>query len=412
MKTLLALALLPTLALAAPYRPAPDLPPDATTGMLKAAGGAKLLTASEDGLDSIVKVGERNLAWLSHINSLRPANDKISLTSKETMHGIPIDQPSEYNVNLIQKKLETLKPTIPAPMQDVLFGAQAFPDSPNVPLKDYINSARELDRVYQLALRWRMMLPYLDYLTERRHQDVRGWYFLSKLDGRAEKLKNFSQQDSKLQAQLREWLTGLCFNSEGNDDISECETAVESMIKNGQDLEAYYQSLAPDSQKVYESFFLIPDQVQRAEITEVAGDHPHLEVPFTDPVKDEVRHFLQDNVQDEWRIGDWHLDVSFSNAPGLAHIEFQSGATPHVNQVGGDTIVMNANQPLTEYDANWTIRHEFGHVLGFLDCYVEFYKREQNVIVSYQFDTDNLMCSRRGHIQERHRAELERIYTK
>ena len=82
------------------------------------------------------------------------------------------------------------------------------------------------------------------------------------------------------------------------------------------------------------------------------------------------------------------------------------------NRVGGDTIVMNATQPLTEYDAQWTIRHEFGHVLGFVDCYVEFYESERNVIVNYQFDVENLMCSRRGHIQQRHVDELQRAYAK
>ncbi len=63
---------------------------------------------------------------------------------------------------------------------------------------------------------------------------------------------------------------------------------------------------------------------------------------------------------------------------------------------------------MTEYDVQWTIRHEFGHVLGFPDCYIEFYEQASGEIINYQIDTSNLMCSRMGHIQEKHFAELKR----
>jgi len=52
---------------------------------------------------------------------------------------------------------------------------------------------------------------------------------------------------------------------------------------------------------------------------------------------------------------------------------FEPGVTPHVNGIGGRIITMDANAPLDDYDVSWTIRHEYGHVLGFPDCYVEFY---------------------------------------
>lgn len=71
---------------------------------------------------------------------------------------------------------------------------------------------------------------------------------------------------------------------------------------------------------------------------------------------------------------------------------------------------MDADQPLTEYDAQWTIRHEFGHVLGLPDCYLEYYDPDKEVIVSYQIDIDDLMCSRHGHIQGHHLDELKRVY--
>jgi hypothetical protein len=124
-----------------------------------------------------------------------------------------------------------------------------------------------------------------------------------------------------------------------------------------------------------------------------------------------VKTFLSENIEDEWKWKDWRLTLNFiSGGFDTTHVEFVPGATPHVNGLAGSTITMDANQPLTEYHVRWTIRHEFGHTLGFPDCYVEFYDTDKAVMISYQLDTTNLMCSRRGKLQEKHYEELKRVY--
>src|SRR3989338_8071464 len=87
----------------------PDIVPDAGSSSYR----RNLLIVAFDGLDNVVSLGERNLKWLEHINSHRPTGEKLSLTSKDTQRGIPIDAPSEYNPTLIQEKLVVLKPQIP-----------------------------------------------------------------------------------------------------------------------------------------------------------------------------------------------------------------------------------------------------------------------------------------------------------
>jgi hypothetical protein len=87
-------------------------------------------------------------------------------------------------------------------------------------------------------------------------------------------------------------------------------------------------------------------------------------------------------------------------------------STPHVNGLGGSEITMDAIRPLNDYSNRWTIRHEYGHTLGFPDCYVEFYDIDREMIVNYQLDLDNLMCSRRGHLQEKQFEELKENYFK
>lgn len=414
MKALLALIaiLLPLPSHAAPEKShIPDIPPDASGAFYRER--APLIPTLEDvnnadGLGAVMGMGTRNLEWLQHINSFRPANEKISITSKETTRGYPIDAPNEYNPEIILAEFNAIKASIPASMRTVIFENAAFTKELPVELKDYIQWAWRVDRNYQSAARWRTMGPWLGQLERRRRNDIRGYHFLSRLAGRAEKLRAFDTQPNK--AELRGWLVGLCFNN-GN-TLTACEREVDAKISAKADLEEYYQGKRVQAAAIYDAYFAIPAFAPRREYRMEAGPNgtTRFLTPFQDPGADDVRHFLRFNIEDEWKLGDWHLEMPFVNDSSLAQIVFEEGATPNVNGLGGDTITMNASQPLTEYDAQWTIRHEFGHVLGLPDCYVEFYVSERKSIMNYQIDVDNIMCSRRGHVKQENVNELKRAY--
>jgi hypothetical protein len=71
---------------------------------------------------------------------------------------------------------------------------------------------------------------------------------------------------------------------------------------------------------------------------------------------------------------------------------------------------MDGNRNIDEYSARWTIRHEYGHVLGFPDCYLEFYDVETETMINYQLDITDLMCSRRGAFKVNHFDQLKAAY--
>jgi hypothetical protein len=60
--------------------------------------------------------------------------------------------------------------------------------------------------------------------------------------------------------------------------------------------------------------------------------------------------------------------------------------------------------------SRWTIRHEYGHVLGFTDCYLEFYDTIEKAMVYYEIEVDNLMCSRSGRLKPIHQQLLQSAY--
>lgn len=135
-------------------------------------------------------------------------------------------------------------------------------------------------------------------------------------------------------------------------------------------------------------------------------------IPFRDPQAPAVSAWLRDNIQDEFKWSGWTMKLDFhpDGDDSMTHIVFKDGATPHVNALAGSEITMDGNRNIDEYSSRWTIRHEYGHVLGLPDCYIEFYDQDAGVMINYQLDITNLMCSRRGKLQQKHFDELKRVY--
>ncbi len=394
-----------SLAEASPQAPPYDLPPDADVGQIHAAVAPETFALSENEL--AIKVGLRNHAWLDLINRVRPEGQKLSFTSKETAVGYPIDHPMEYSPSLIDMRLASAEKALPPEMKSILFDGAELTEALPVEQDVFLTNGRAIDRVYQSALRWQMMQPYLSYLEDRRARDVRGYYNFGKMAEaeRRSKLASPSSWSSEENAVLADWLTQMCMNA--GKSSQDCQQNVSTEIAAGHDMNALYDSTLSSAKAVWNSFFAIDSAYARTDIK--YGGEDVFNTFFQMPESDAAKSFLQDNIEDEWRWGGWHLKLNFTpNAE--THVVFVAGATPHVDRLGGSEITMNADQPLTEYDAQWVIRHEFGHTLGFPDCYLEFYDGDRQVMVSYQLDTTDLMCSRKGHLLEREVSELKRAY--
>lgn len=353
-------------------------------------------------LAPIIAAGEVNLNWLKHINAKQ--NVKLSFSSRATQIGIPIDQPKIYSSDLIQKSFQEFVLTVPKEMSDVLFHGAAMTDLPPINTEDYLKIGRLMDKIYQYAVRWNTMQVYLPYLATLQVNDVRGYYFLKREAHLTEDFQNWAKLDSARKTQLSEWLMQICANVVRS--IDACEKLVQG-LNTKDELQHFYDQYFLKSEKLYESYFAL--DTTRNDV-HWSRESNTMTVPFMDPRNTDIADFLKKNIEDEWHWLGWQLHLNFL-PQAETHVEFVPGALPHVNQVGGSTITMDANAPLTEYNVQWTIRHEYGHTLGFVDCYLEFYDTRQAAIVSYQLDTSNLMCSRKGKFKEIHLSELEKNYS-
>jgi hypothetical protein len=273
-------------------------------------------------------------------------------------------------------------------------------------MEKFVKMARAVDRSYQMALRWKLYLPYLNNMRAWRVYDIRGYYFLSQRTNLKQDLDHWNQLTPQDQNNLRMWILMECFNDTGDDP--ECAKAFDENLA-ANTLWDFHQTKAKASAEIWNQFFEISNT--RPEIKWTSENPNKMIAPFRTPSDLKLKEALRLNIQDEWRWNGWQLELKFMPS-ALVHVRYQDGAVPNVNGEGGDTITMDSNTPLEEETTKYMLRHEYGHVLGFPDCYLEFYDSNEQVMVSYQIDVTDVMCSRAGKFKERHFNELKKVYYK
>jgi hypothetical protein len=358
---------------------------------------------------SAIRLGERSLKWIEHMNSFRDDAHKLRLTSRSGgLRGIPIDAPSRYSPALIQASHRENLAALDDLARSILVDGAPFAQNPALSDEDFVILAKKIDRSYQTAARWQMMAPYLSYYETYSRRDVRGFYDLTRDAQIDAKLDAFENLEPSEKERISANLANLCRNS--GQTASQCSGAIDGARAN-RSLRTLYARLLPAGRQNWDSFFDISNA--RRDISWNSGDPLSARIPFRRHGEDRLTAFVKDNVEDEFVWNGFRLlfDLKPSDAAGnFPFVTFEPGVTPHVKGLGADHIVMDSNSPLTEWDVQWTIRHEFGHVLGLPDCYVEFYDSAAREMVNYQLDTTDLMCSRAGRMNERIFDELRRAY--
>lgn len=358
-------------------------------------------------VDRVLEVGKRNLEWFKLINSQRPSDQQLALYTPELQSGIPIESPKAYNESTVLADYNNLMREAPESFKTVIQGSGQLPQvHPFATDEEYLTWTRKMDRVYQSNSRWKIMEPYLWSLESRSAKDVRGYYFLAKVEDLQDKLTRWGFLSGENQEQYSEWLVLQCHNS--GLSKPQCRSQLTRAIQQNQ-VWQFHQQYVGNGKTTFDSYFNLRNA--RRDVV-WNNDNPLLAlIPFIKPQSLEVERWLVDNIEDEWKWNDWKLKLDFiRDGNNSTFIVFTPGATPNVNGLGGNQITMDANAPLQDYGSRWTIRHEYGHVLGLPDCYIEFYDADSKLIINYQIDLTNLMCSRKGKLQEKHYLELKKHY--
>lgn len=372
--------------------------------LIKMSKNKKLKMVQDDGIERALKLGERLSQWIAYVNQARSPETAIRLTSAATRRGIPIDTPNVYNPAIIKAQTDKVLAEMPLKMKEIIMATGAYPTDVVIDDETFITHGRALDRNYQQAARYKTLSPYRFQYQGLAADDMRGYYYLTKNKLGKEELRDVALIPEAQLPLVIDALNKLCINARNS--ANSCKSRVDKAVADNKLAEAY-GSYYPSGKKIWDAFFVIPTSARRKDV-KWTGDV--MTVPFNTPTIERFRPYLQTNIEEEFRFGTWGLKLnfgSFSNGPLLV---FQPGVVPHVNGLGGNQIVMDSNQPIEEYESQWTIRHEFGHVIGLPDCYHEFFDTKLDAFVNYQLDITDLMCSRAGNMNERIYNELKGAY--
>ncbi len=369
-------------------------------------------------VDMSISAGERLHAWLKLINSNRAVEDQITLTKKDNEPILDkyksLKEPREYGPSTIHKRANELLVEVPKPMVDVIYFGKTM--TANVPVSDdeFAKWGQEVSLTYQRSVRWVSLQKWKDWYKRRRLQDIRGYFYLSNYSNLNKKLSDVKKLTKEELTLFKQSLVSNCMNNFALFDdsayvIKICSNEYKTYI-NENNLIEYKEKYWQVAKQTWESYFVI--QQPRKDIVWSPMSSNRMTIPFKNIESKPIANWLEFNVEDEFKFNRWEMDMVYTNQPqkNTSHLKFKKNTTPHVAE--GNIIVMDENQSIDEYDTSWVIRHEFGHILRLPDCYFEYFDEERNLFVFYAIDISDLMCSRRGKMNQRIFDELKRVYFK
>ncbi|MBC7397859.1 MAG: hypothetical protein H7333_10495 [Bdellovibrionales bacterium] len=377
----------------------------------------KIRVNEEDPLRAILDAGRRNLKWLNQVNTARASkrSSVLDLSSASVIDNIIPDSPQtpesplRYNGEILLKQFRQLLAQAPRPfVQRVTGRANLSADQAGMKDSSFLNWVATLDFIYGYACRWVMSQDTLDSLSADATNDLRGYLFLTKDKNPEVRLQNYYFQPVRVQRQIFQALLQLCRNSQKTSEecfqeLSDPSGKIDAPLR-------LFQKYLPFGQKIWNSHFEI--QNPRSDIVWTSDQAEVATLRFYDPGTPALKAWLKEKIESAWKVGSWSLKIVFDSGfrRDIPHLLFAIGVTPTTDSVGGSIITLDQNMPLDQEDSISTIQHEFGHVLGFPDCYVEFYDSSEKMMITYSLSEKNLMCNDQGHVLQSHYQELKRVY--
>lgn len=365
----------------------------------------KLNNVEKQGFLEIIETGNYLINWINEINKNRSTDQKIKLTSKQS-GGIPYSSPMVTSKTLLIERYQTLISQNNFVSETLRSKILPFPNLNQIDDSDFIKFAIPFEKLTNHTIRFSTQLKNLSHYIGLKMYDVRGYLFFKEEPKRADQLNLFNQLNKTEQENFRFYLINLCMSSELSE--KECIQIFEKNKKYNT-LYSMYQKHLKDGESFYNLFFRVTNprsdvyfQDEATLISNFIKTNPKIDL------------WLQTAVESAWKSDTFKLKLHFfndnSSKTDFPHITFQKNVWAHVNEVGGNIITMDPSLDLFEERMISTIAHEYGHILGFVDCYLEFFDTNLQAMIYYELDSKNIMCSQSGSFLPIHQQLLKTKY--
>lgn len=265
---------------------------------------------------------------------------------------------------------------------------------------DFDEVKARLSAASQLAIRYKNYSCQLNQLAAQKKNDIRPYFTLEAMeckDNQNEKclkyrLNHWKEKDDTLYREL----LSMCSKVHSE---ALCMSMISfSNVK--RELLDFYKNLKKEfKRKVVDPLFLMESRTPHLSCQTNEQGQKVLTLDLIVSPKDVVRfagglYSALSYVESAWSTTNVKFKVNHLNTgQGKPVVRFQKGITSHVDS---DTkSVISLNTRLRGIGLTKTLAHEIGHVIGFKDCYVEFYDHDKESLIYYELDRNkgNIMCS-------------------
>lgn len=368
------------------------------------------ISASQSpGLGTYIDAGRRSAQWLARVNSKRDESRFLELWEAGS---IPPSKPLYYNSELLLKRCAEAKKRLSPSVREVLFSKAQIPDSVPASISDeiFLRDIKRMESCYQTAIRWLSLVPQLELERAKAWLDMRGLLELEKRSDLKFIFENWGSTPVELRNLITASVIGVCRNATRS--MNGCDSAAYAAASAGR-LGELYASHLSGARRLWNSYFQVKSPL--ASVRWSKQKPGVVIVPFRKS-NSAIERFLSMNIEEEWAIDGFQLRLEFVSGAAvfrsMGGFAQKPGIVPHVarrRQIR-PTIHLDSDIPLNTRYSREVVRHEFGHVLGFPDCYVEFFDTTQQAMIYYELDEQNLMCSRNGRVLPLHFKALRRAH--
>lgn len=368
-------------------------------------------------LDDIVRIGARALDWVDILQKDIPESQREQIWRRIDRIGREAspEKPLYYNSDILTHQFDVIVHTTPAAILEILRGTGPLPSRPpeGMTIADVVVRIRAIHKAYSSTSRLLALYGWRS-LLDKDSRDFRGWLGLrADLRLLTEMTKRWNALSQGERESFVAQVSAACPLATG-DSVWSCRQQRAGLVESsegGSEALEWMQNIFSRGRAKYSSRFGVR-QLHDGARTYVYGKYHGIEVP-TYGIEPQVLSWIQSRVSEAWvfpNILGVALFATQERVPGAVEVKWERGALPNVNRVAGDTITMDANTPKWLEHTQTVMRHEMGHVLGFTDCYTEFWDEDLAAFTYYTLDPEDAMCALSGKYLERHRDALLKRY--
>lgn len=260
------------------------------------------------------------------------------------------------------------------------------------------NTAADLFYLYQNAMRFEGQKCSFPLMTKKKLQDVRPYLqmldFCTEKNGdgfcSSETISNLSPEESRF---VEDKVVKLCKAFDSSDVNCQAQYIIKKQNKTISSLVSLYQKKFQSER--YEKLFSLRDSHLKFQCHSIEDVTTMTLKVYSQNLDVYTLSALTQFVSDSWSRGNFRLSIEIVDQPGSDVVEILPSTT------GVSYVPDNNNRKVflsTILDIDTqkkVLAHEFGHVLGFPDCYTEFFDNQNKDLVYYEISRENtnLMCS-------------------